>query len=121
MATILYIDDEPSVGLILEDTLTRSGHRMIAAKSEGEALQILTREHVDLIISDAGRPGLSGAEFGALLAREGFDLPLIMLTSDDDEDSSITTGFSFAASCMTFCRFALRSRAVGCSMYWMRS
>lgn len=92
MATILYIDDEPSVGLILEDTLTRSGHRMIAAKSEGEALQILTREHVDLIISDAGVPGLSGAEFGALLAREGFDLPLIMLTSDDDEDSSITTG-----------------------------
>ncbi len=91
MATILYIDDEPSVGLILEDTLTRSGHRMIAAKSEGEALQLLTREHVDLIISDARMPGLSGAEFGALLAREGFDLPLIMLTSDDDEDS-ITTG-----------------------------
>jgi DNA-binding NtrC family response regulator len=92
MATILYIDDEPSVGLLLEDTLTRAGHRMIAARNEGEALQILTRDHIDLIISDARMPGLSGAEFGNLLAREGFDAPLIMLTADEDDDNSIATG-----------------------------
>jgi DNA-binding NtrC family response regulator len=91
MATILYIDDEPSVGLLLEDTLTRSGHRMIAAKGEGEALQILTRDRIDLIISDARMPGLSGAEFGALLAREGFDVPLIMLTADEDDETSVAT------------------------------
>ena len=32
-------------------------------------------------------------------------------------DSSITTGRTFAASCMTFARSAFRSRAVGCSTY----
>ena len=29
MATILHVDDEPSVGLLLEDTLTRAGHRPV--------------------------------------------------------------------------------------------
>ena len=31
MATILYVDDEPAIGLILEDTLERAGHSAIGA------------------------------------------------------------------------------------------
>ena len=33
----------------------------------------------------------------------------------------MTTGLSFAASCILFSGCAFRSRCVGCSMYWMRS
>ncbi|MDP1861634.1 MAG: sigma-54 dependent transcriptional regulator, partial [Gemmatimonadaceae bacterium] len=80
MATILYVDDEPSVGLILEDTLSRAGHRPVGARNVVEALQVLTRENVDLIISDYRMPGLTGLEFLGLLQREGYDVPLIMLT-----------------------------------------
>jgi len=35
-------------------------------------------------------------------------------TFESSSDSSITTGRSFPLSCMTLCRFAARSRAVGC-------
>src|SRR6476659_2469582 len=80
MATILHVDDEPSVGLLLEDTLTRAGHRPVSAANVVEALQALAREHVDLIISDYRMPGLTGLEFLSLLQREGYDVPLIMLT-----------------------------------------
>ena len=80
MATILHVDDEPSVGLLLDDTLTRAGHRCVSAGTVVEALQALAREHVDLIISDYGMPGLTGLEFLSLLQREGYDVPLIMLT-----------------------------------------
>src|SRR5688572_16494640 len=80
MATILYVDDEPSVGLLLEDTLGRAGHRPIGAANVVEALQVLSREHVDLIISDYRMPGLTGLEFLSLIQREGYDVPLIMLT-----------------------------------------
>jgi DNA-binding NtrC family response regulator len=80
MATILHVDDEPSVGLLLEDTLVRAGHRSVGAANVVEALQVLAREHVDLIISDYRMPGLTGLEFLSLLQREGYDVPLIMLT-----------------------------------------
>lgn len=80
MATILYVDDEPSVGLILQDTLERAGHTAIGARNVPEALQILPRGDIDLIISDYRMPGLTGLEFLAMLSREGYDIPLIMLT-----------------------------------------
>ncbi|HEX6925004.1 MAG TPA: sigma-54 dependent transcriptional regulator [Longimicrobiaceae bacterium] len=80
MATILHVDDEPSIGLILQDTLERAGHRALGVRSVPEALQVLAREQVDLIISDYRMPGLTGLEFLSLLQREDYDIPLIMLT-----------------------------------------
>ena len=80
MATILYVDDEPAIGLILEDTLERAGHATVGAHSVPEALQALAKGNVDLIISDYRMPGLTGLEFLELLQQEGYDVPLIMLT-----------------------------------------
>jgi DNA-binding NtrC family response regulator len=80
MATILCVDDEPAVGLVLEDTLERAGHRPLGARNVPEALQILARESVDLIVSDFRMPGITGLEFLDMLQREGHDVPLIMLT-----------------------------------------
>jgi DNA-binding NtrC family response regulator len=80
MATILHVDDEPSIGLILQDTLERAGHKAVGSQSVPEALQVLAQEEIDLIISDYRMPGLTGLEFLSLLGREGYDIPLIMLT-----------------------------------------
>jgi len=80
MASILYVDDDPSVGLILQDTLERAGHHTVGARNVPEAFQVLARGGIDLIISDYRMPGLSGLEFLNLLARDGYDIPLIMLT-----------------------------------------
>ena len=80
MATILHVDDEPSIGLILQDTLERAGHQATGVRSVPEALQVLARGQVDLIISDYRMPGLTGLEFLSLLQREDYDIPLIMLT-----------------------------------------
>jgi DNA-binding NtrC family response regulator len=80
MATILYVDDEPSVGSIIEDTLERAGHKPVGARSVPEALQILARGGIDLIVSDYRMPGVTGLEFLNLLARDGCDVPVIMLT-----------------------------------------
>src|SRR5690606_851575 len=80
MATILHVDDEPSIGLILQDTLERAGHRALGVRSVPEALQLLARGDIDLIVSDYRMPGLTGLEFLSLLRREGYEIPLIMLT-----------------------------------------
>jgi DNA-binding NtrC family response regulator len=80
MATILCLDDEPAIGLILQDTLERAGHRTVAAHNVPQALQALSTGIADLIISDFRMPGLTGLEFLALLRQEGYETPLIMLT-----------------------------------------
>ena len=91
MATILYVDDEPSVGMILDDTLSRAGHIPLGAIGVPQALQILERGGVDLIISDYRMPGLSGLEFIQLLTREGYDIPLIMLTGYASIEHAVTS------------------------------
>ena len=80
MATILCLDDEPAIGLILQDSLERAGHQTVAAHNVPQALQALAVGNVDLIISDYRMPGLTGLEFLALLRQEGYETPLIMLT-----------------------------------------
>ena len=80
MARILCLDDEPAVGLILQDTLERVGHEAVPAHNVPQALQALAVGGIDLIISDYRMPGLSGLEFLSLLRQQGYDTPLIMLT-----------------------------------------
>jgi DNA-binding NtrC family response regulator len=80
MATILYVDDEPAVGMLLAHTIEHAGHHAVGARSVQEALQALARGGVDLIISDHQMPGLTGLDFLELLKQEGIDTPLIMLT-----------------------------------------
>ena len=89
MATILHVGDEPSLGPLLQDTLSRAGHRAIEAANVVGALQALAGEHVDLIISDDRLPGLTGLEFLSLLQREGYSVPLILVTENASSDSAI--------------------------------
>ena len=80
MATILCVDDDVAIGAILGDTLERIGHRAEIVRSVPEALQVLARGGVDAIVSDYRMPAISGLEFLSILASEGYDIPLIMLT-----------------------------------------
>ena len=74
MALILYVDDEPSIGLILHDTLERAGHEPVGARGVAEALGVLAKGGVDLIVSDYRMPGVTGLEFLSLLADEGYEM-----------------------------------------------
>jgi DNA-binding NtrC family response regulator len=90
MATILYVDDEPVIGLLLGRTIEQTGHQPIGARSVPEALQVLARGGVDLIVSDNQMPGLTGLDFLDILKRDGVDIPLIMLTGYASIEHAVT-------------------------------
>ena len=79
-ASILCIDDEPAVGVILEHTLSRAGHRPLLVSSVEEAMRVLARTPVDLIIADYRMPGLTGLDLLAQLEKEGYKIPVIIMT-----------------------------------------
>ncbi len=89
MPTILHVD-ESSVGLLLEATLNRAGHRVLSADNVGETLEVLARELVDLIIYDDSMPGLAGLAFLALLQRQRYDVPVMMLTDCASIEHAVT-------------------------------
>ncbi len=90
MATILYVDDEPAVGTLLAHSIEQAGHRAVGTRSVAEAMQVLAKGGIDLIISDFRMPGLTGIDFLELLKRDGYDTPLIMLTGYASIEHAVT-------------------------------
>lgn len=62
-ASVLLVDDEPSVLSALRRLLRPHGYRLQQATSGAEALALLNEAPVDLIISDMRMPGMDGAQF----------------------------------------------------------
>lgn len=62
-ATILLVDDEPHVTDALKRALRREPYEFVTATSATAAQQILSRQHVDVVVSDEQMPGMSGSEF----------------------------------------------------------
>lgn len=56
--TLLIVDDEPSVRMLLKDVLSELGYTVLEAADSVEGLETLrSRVHIDLLITDVGLPG----------------------------------------------------------------
>ncbi len=80
MATILCVDDEPAVGVVLEHALTKIGHQPVLVSSAEEAVKTVARIPVDLIIADYQMPKVTGLDLLGLLEAEGYRIPVIIMT-----------------------------------------
>jgi response regulator RpfG family c-di-GMP phosphodiesterase len=86
--TILAVDDEPA-NLRMVERLLRKDYRVVTATSGEEALEILGRESVDLIITDQRMPGMSGTDLLRESMRTSPDAARIILTGFTDLDALI--------------------------------
>lgn len=62
MASILIIDDEPSVRRLVRRLLERAGHRVVEARDGAEGVLIFRSAPTDLVITDLYMPGQDGIE-----------------------------------------------------------
>ena len=56
MKTIMVVDDEVNIQTLLEDILSTEGYKVVLSDGGEEALDILRKEKVDLIILDMMMP-----------------------------------------------------------------
>lgn len=67
MATILVVDDDRALLLIMQLTLERAGFQVTTAENGDQALKLAHQSHFDLIILDDMMPGMSGGQTCRLL------------------------------------------------------
>lgn len=92
--TILAVDDNPRILDLLKKVLTKVGYTVIVTDNVRDALAILSKETVNLILSDVSMPDIDGLEFCRLI-RENTTLgyiPMIFLTALSSVDNH-ATGF----------------------------
>ena len=87
--TVLIVDDEPTITQLLKDALLNEPYLVLSASSAAEALPILDREEVDVVISDEKMPGMSGSEFLSVVRQKYPDTIRMILTGHANLESAI--------------------------------
>ena len=94
--SILIVDDQKANLIALEATLSElEGVDIIAATSGPEALSILLKQEVALVLLDVQMPGMDGFEVAGFMRQrpKTRHIPIIFLTAINKEDSYVFKGY----------------------------
>jgi DNA-binding response OmpR family regulator len=78
--SILYIEDDPRLGDMVQTYLGNSGLEVTIAKNGASGLSMLKKQDFDLLLLDLTLPDMDGLDLCRSL-RETSDLPILMLTA----------------------------------------
>jgi two-component system response regulator PilR (NtrC family) len=87
--SILIVDDEEVLQDVLTALVREEGHEAIAARTGEEALQLLEREEVDLVLLDLMLPGMSGMEVLRQIREQDPDLVVVVITAFSSIEGAI--------------------------------
>ena len=85
---ILVVDDEISILQLIQMTLELENYKVMTAKTGLDALNILSKENIQLIILDAMLPDINGFNLIPKIKNIS-DIPIIMLTAKNDINDKI--------------------------------
>jgi len=77
---ILVVDDEPDLCWNFRQILESEGYKVSTANGGEEAIDIVKKGNIDLIIMDVMLPGIDGIETYRRIKKMGANLPVIMIT-----------------------------------------
>jgi DNA-binding response OmpR family regulator len=98
---VLVVDDDPAILRLVSDKLDRAGFEVLTAASGHQALELIDRRGLPhLAIVDINMPGMDGFEFCQSVQAYS-DLPVIMLTAVDEEETVIRGIEQFAEDYVT--------------------
>jgi two-component system response regulator GlrR len=80
-AHLLLVDDDPGLLKLLGMRLVSEGYSVVTAESGPEALRVLARERVDLVVSDLRMDEMDGLQLFAEIQKAQPGMPVIILTA----------------------------------------
>lgn len=87
--SVLCVDDEPNILSALKRALRAEDCRVLQAGGGAEALEILERESIDVVLSDMRMPGMDGAALLAQVRNRWPETARILLTGYADMNATI--------------------------------
>lgn len=83
MFHILVVEDNADMRELFCTVLSDSGYHCLPASNGLDALEIMDREYVDLIVADIMMPGMDGYELTKTLRDTKCEIPILMVTAKD--------------------------------------
>ena len=95
MFHILVADDDKHTRMLLRAVLESENYTVSTAGNGEQALELLDREHIDLVILDVMMPEMDGYEFTRIVRQTDSTLPILMVTAKhlpEDEKKGFLVG-----------------------------
>ena len=86
---ILIIDDERAIRSTLKGIFEDEDYLADTAEDGAIALEMVAKEHYDVIFSDIKMPNLDGTEFLAKIEEMGIDTPVVMISGHADIETAV--------------------------------
>jgi nitrogen regulation protein NR(I) len=86
---VLIVDDELNIRRVLAAMLAREGYEVTTAGNGEQALAVLQKTPVHVVVTDLVMPGMSGLKLLERTAVEFPDIPVIMITAHGTVDSAV--------------------------------
>ncbi|HEV7718215.1 MAG TPA: response regulator [Arsenicitalea sp.] len=85
---VLTVDDSRTILAMLHHTLSNAGFEVLQAEDGQKGLDVLKKEHVDVVITDINMPVMDGIEFIKHVRAGGQhnSLPILILTTETSQD-----------------------------------
>lgn len=83
MFNILVVEDDKELRILFCTVLGKYGYNPIEAKDGHEAINILDKEYIDLIITDIMMPNMDGFTLTKTLREANYNLPILMITAKE--------------------------------------
>lgn len=81
MFHILVADDDRNTRRLLQAVLENAGYQVFTAENGVEALEVMDRQHIDLVVLDIMMPRMDGYEFTSTLRECNNNLPILMVSA----------------------------------------
>ena len=83
---LLFVEDEEDLLEIIGDTLSKLGVYFKTAKNGKEALEIISKEKIDIVVTDINMPVMNGLELIENLKNDYPEIPVIIMSAHTEKE-----------------------------------
>ncbi|KQO83946.1 PAS domain-containing protein [Rhizobium sp. Leaf262] len=89
---VLLVEDDDLIRMNTTDILLEGGHMVVEAANATQAIDLIDREDIDVLVTDVGLPDMSGADLSVLIKERKPSVGVVFATGDNFLPSNAPAG-----------------------------